>query len=63
MLAYLEPCKTSKMELFAKKFNALSIFAKSSILYAWQSSEYASQVTFDPPKTENRGLKYWTETF
>ena len=33
---YIEPCRTSKMELFAKKFNSfqsLTIFAKSSILY------------------------------
>ena len=67
MLAYLEPCKTSKMELLAKKVNALSIFAKSSVLYAWQSSEYASQVIFDLLKLKtdvwNIGQRHFKITY
>ena len=41
--AYLEPSQTSKMDLFAKivnRFQPLTIFAESSMLDVWQSSEY-----------------------
>ena len=39
--AYSEPCQSSKMELFAKIVNGLTVnyFAKSSILDVWQGSE------------------------
>ena len=43
--AYSEPCQTSKMGLFVKivnDFMPLSIFAKFSVLYIWQDSEYSS---------------------
>ena len=46
--AYLEPCQTSKMELFAKIVNdwkPLSIFAKRSILEFWPGSEYSSGIS------------------
>ena len=42
---YLEPCQKSNMELFAKIANGWkpsTIFAKSSILDIWESSNYAS---------------------
>ena len=48
--AYSEPCQTSKIEVFAKTVNRLSfltIFAKSSILDAWQDSEFASEANND----------------
>ena len=41
----LEFCQTSEMECFTKKVNNFypsTIFAKHSILYVWQSSEYSS---------------------
>ena len=41
---YSEPCQTSKMEYFAKivySLQVLIIFAKCTILYAWQGSEYS----------------------
>ena len=41
--AYLEPCQTSKMALFAKIIN--DSFAKSSILDVGQGSEYTSETT------------------
>ena len=47
--AYSEPSWTSKMALFAKIFNSwksLTIYAKSSILDVWLSSEYASASFF-----------------
>ena len=40
---HLEPSQTSTMEQFAKTvsdFEALTIFAKGSILDAWQGSQY-----------------------
>ena len=43
--AYSEPCQTCKMECFAKIVKGLKqlpIFAKHSILDAWQGSEYPS---------------------
>ena len=43
--AYLKPCQTSEIKLFAKivnGFHPLTIFAKSSIFDVWESSEYAS---------------------
>ena len=43
--AYLEPCQTSKTELFEKMINdwkLLTIFTKRFILDAWQGSECAS---------------------
>ena len=46
-MAYSEPYQTSKMECFAKivnTFQALTIFAKGSILDIWQGSEYASDI-------------------
>ena len=42
---YLEPCKTSDLELFAKPFNSgkpLIFPAKSSISHVWKDSEYAT---------------------
>ena len=45
--AYSEHCQTSKMERFEKiieDFEPLTIFAKRSILYVWQGSEYAPAV-------------------
>ena len=42
---YTEPCKTNKVELFAKlisDWKQLTIFGKSSILVVWKGSEYAS---------------------
>ena len=48
--AYLEPCQTSKMELFTKivnGFSYLNIFAKSSISDVSQNSEFASEVSND----------------
>ena len=41
---YSEPCKTSKMGLFAKTINGfqlLTIFVKNSILDVWLGSEYS----------------------
>ena len=41
--AYSDPCQTSKIERFAKIVNdwkPLTIFAKHSILDAWQGSVY-----------------------
>ena len=38
-----EPCQTFNIELLAKivnRFQLMTIFAKSSILYVWQFSEY-----------------------
>ena len=46
-IAYSGPCQTSKMECFAKIANtiqALTIFAKGSILDVWEGSEYASDI-------------------
>ena len=43
--AYLESCQTSKIKRFVKiliGWNLLTLFAKSSILDAWQGCEYAS---------------------
>ena len=43
--AYSESCQKSKMELFVKIVNGLkplTVFKKSSILDAWQGSEYVS---------------------
>ena len=43
--AYLEPCQTSKMNLFGKivdGFLPWSVFVKSSILDVWQGFEYTS---------------------
>lgn len=41
---YLEPCQTSKREPLQKylmsDFSLLTTFAKRSILYVWQGSEY-----------------------
>ena len=51
--AYLEPCQTFKLEVFAKivnGFSFLSIFGKSSIFYVWQDSEFASTTSNDLPK-------------
>ena len=42
---YLEPCKTSDVELFAKPVNSwkpLIFLTKSSILHVWKDSEYAT---------------------
>ena len=47
--AYLEPTRTSTMEIFPKIVNgytSLSIFAKTFNLDVWLSSEYASVVCF-----------------
>ena len=44
---YLEPYQASKMERFAKMLNGfqlLTIFAKCTILYIRQGSEYTSEV-------------------
>ena len=44
--AYSEPCRTSKTERFAQIVNGfqwLTVFAKRSILDAWQVSEYVSR--------------------
>ena len=44
-VAYSKPYQRSKMEFFVEKVNArklLTIFAKRSILDAWQGSEYPS---------------------
>ena len=46
----LDPCQTSKIELFAKTINdfqSLSTFAKSSILDVWQGHEYTSNQGID----------------
>ena len=42
--ANVEPCETSKTELFAKYngFQPFTVFAKSSIFYVWQGFQYAS---------------------
>ena len=43
--AHSEPCQISNMECFAKIFKvfySLTLFAKFSILDAWQCSEYVS---------------------
>ena len=55
--AYSEPCKTCKMECFAKivnGFQSLIIFAKCSNLDVWQGSEYASEVFYPSPLLKDR---------
>ena len=44
-VAYLEPCQTSKMELFEKIVNGF----KGSILDAWQGSEYVYDTSYSLP--------------
>ena len=46
--AYSEPCKTSKMEVFAKIVNDFLFWLflqKSSILDVWEDSEFASEAS------------------
>ena len=48
--AYSEPCKTSKMEVFAKivsDFLFLTVFPKNSSLDVWQDSKFASKASND----------------
>ena len=57
---YSEPCKTSKMEFFAKIFEGwklLIILTKNSILDVWQHSEY---LYLHILKTFDNGKKVYT---
>ena len=51
--AYLEPCQTSKTDIFAKiinGFQSLTIFAKSSITDIWQGYENVSEISLNAVK-------------
>ena len=58
--AHSEPCQAFRMELLAEIVNdlkPLTIFAKRSILYVWQGSEYVSK---DDVSSENEVYCIWT---
>ena len=51
--AYLEPCQTSKIDIFAKiinGFQSLTTFTESSFTDIWQGYENASEISLNALK-------------